>query len=112
MNELSLLLFLEFDNSFEFELLSFSFLFSLIEKNIKRKKINILKIDKLLDIENIEVKDEDIIDEELNSDDEVFFEKKVKPKKKISIDFLPNIKKSIPTINLTQIEFNKLKVIN
>ena len=37
---------------------------------------------------------------------------KVKPKKKISIDFLPNIKKSIPTINLTQIEFNKLKVKN
>ena len=82
------------------------------ENNSARKKINILKIDELLDIENIEIKDENIIDEELNSDDEVFFEKKVKPKKKISIDFLPNIKKSIPTINLTQIEFNKLKVIN
>ena len=81
-------------------------------KNIERKKINILKIDELLDIENIEVKDEDIIEEELNSDDEVFFEKKIKPKKKISIDFLSNVKKEIPSINLSQIEFNKLKVIN
>ena len=81
-------------------------------KNIERKKINILKIDELLDIENIEVKDEDIIDEELNSDDEVFFEKKIKPKKKICIDFLPNVKKEIASINLSQIEFNKLKVIN
>lgn len=82
------------------------------KNNSERKKINILKIDELLDIENIEVKNEDIIDEELNSDEEVFFEKKVKPKKKISIDFLSNIKKEIPSINLTQIEFNKLKVIN
>ena len=82
------------------------------ENKFERKKINILKIDELLDIENIEVKDEDIIDDELNSDDEVFFEKKVKPKKKLSTDFLPEIKKNIPSINLSQIEFNKLKVIN
>ena len=82
------------------------------ENNSERKKINILKIDELLDIENIEVEDEDIIDEELNSDDEVFFEKKVKPKKKLSLDFLPTIRKQIPLINLSQIEFNKLKVIN
>ena len=81
-------------------------------KNIERKKINILKIDELLDIENIEVKNEDIIDEELNSDDEVFFEKKIKPKKKITVDFLSNVKEEIPSINLSQIEFNKLKVIN
>ena len=78
----------------------------------ERKKINILKIDELLDIENIEVKDEEIIDDELNSDDETFFEKKVKPKKKISTDFLSDIKKEIPPINLSQIEFNKLKIIN
>ena len=82
------------------------------ENKFERKKINILKIDELLDIENIEVKDEDIIVDELNSDDEVFFEKKVKPKKKLSTDFLPEIKKNIPSINLSQIEFNKLKVIN
>jgi hypothetical protein len=84
------------------------------EENTERKKINILKIDELLDIENIEIRDEDedIIDDELNSDDEVYFEKKVKSKKRISTDFLPNIKTQIPSINLSQIEFNKLKVIN
>ena len=50
--------------------------------NKERKKINILKIDELLDIDNIEIEGEEIIDDELNSDDEVFFEKKIKPKKK------------------------------
>jgi hypothetical protein len=78
----------------------------------ERKKINILKIDELLDIDNISVENEEIIDDELNSDDEVFFEKKIKPKKKISIDFLNSIRKEVPSINLSQIEFNKLKVIN
>ena len=78
----------------------------------ERKKINILNIDELLDIDNIEVEDEEIIETELNSDDEVQFEKKIKSKKKISVDCLNNIKTTIPSINLSQIEFNKLKVIN
>ena len=78
----------------------------------ERKKINILKIDELLDIDNISVENEEIIDDELNSDDEVLFEKKIKPKKKISTDFLKKIKEEVPSINLSQIEFNKLKVIN
>ena len=82
------------------------------ENNSRRKKINILKLDELLDIENIEIKDENIINEELNSDDEIFFEKKIKQKKKIITDFLPDIKNRIPSLSLTQIEFNKLKVIN
>ena len=82
------------------------------EKNNERKKINILNIDELLDIENINVEDEEIIENELNSDDEVYFEKKIKPKKKIKTDFLPILKKDVPSINLSQIEFNKLKVIN
>ena len=80
--------------------------------NKERKKINILKIGELLDIDNIEVEGEEIIDDELNSDDEVFFEMKVKQKKKINDEFLPNIRKEVPSINLSQIEFNKLKVIN
>jgi len=79
--------------------------------NKERKKINILKIDELLDIDNIEIEGEEIIDDELNSDDEVLFEKKIKPKKKISVEFLPKIRKEVPSINLSQIEFNKLKVI-
>ena len=82
------------------------------ENNSERKKINILKIDELFDVSNIEVENEDIIDEELNSDDEVIFTKKVIPKKKISIDFLSDVHKQIPLINLSLIEFNKLKVIN
>ena len=84
---------------------------SLVNKG-ERKKINILKIDELLDIDNISVENEEIIDDELNSDDEVLFEKKIKPKKKISTDFLKKIKEEVPSINLSQIEFNKLKVIN
>ena len=77
-----------------------------------RKKINILNIDELLDINNIEVEDEEIIEDELNSDDETLFEKKVKQKKRISTDFLPVLKNQVPSINLSQIEFNKLKIIN
>jgi hypothetical protein len=43
------------------------------EEQTERKKINILKIDELLDIDNIEAEDENIIDNELNSDDDVYF---------------------------------------
>ena len=41
-----------------------------------------------------------------------FSKKKIKPKKKIKTDFLSDLKKNVPSINLSQIEFNKLKVIN
>ena len=82
------------------------------EKPTERKKINILKIDELLDIDNIEAEDENIIDNELNSDDDVYFEKKLKPKKKISKEYLPILRKDVPIINLSQIEFNKIKIIN
>ena len=82
------------------------------EEQTERKKINILKIDELLDIDNIEAEDENIIDNELNSDDDVYFEKKVKPKKKLNKEYLPNLKKEVPIINLSQIEFNKIKIIN
>jgi len=82
------------------------------EKQTERKKINILKIDELLDIDNIEAEDENIIDNELNSDDDVFFEKKVKPKKTINKEYITDLRKDVPIINLSQIEFNKIKVIN
>ena len=82
------------------------------EKQTERKKINILKIDELLDIDNIEAEDENIIDNELNSDDDVFFEKKVKPKKTINKEYITDLRKDVPLINLSQIEFNKIKVIN
>ena len=82
------------------------------EETTERKKINLLKIDELLDIDNIEAEDENIIDNELNSDDDVFFDKKIKPKKKISKEYLSNLRNKVPIINLSQIEFNKIKVIN
>ena len=82
------------------------------EEPTERQKINILKIDELLDIDNIEAEDENIIDNELNSDDDVFFEKKVKPKKTISKEYFSDLRKEVPIINLSQIEFNKIKVIN
>ena len=82
------------------------------EESTEKKKINLLKIDELLDIYNIEAEDENIIDNELNSDDDVFLEKKIKPKKTINKEYYSILKKDVPTINLSQIEFNKIKVIN
>ena len=82
------------------------------KENTEKKKINLLNIDELLDVNNIEVEDENIIDNELNSDDDVFFEKKIKPKKTINKEYISILKKDVPTINLSQIEFNKIKVIN
>ena len=82
------------------------------KENTEKKKINLLNIDELLDVNNIEVEDENIIDNELNSDDDVFFEKKIKPKKTINKEYISILRKDVPTINLSQIEFNKIKVIN
>ena len=82
------------------------------KENTEKKKINLLNIDELLDVNNIEVEDENIIDNELNSDDDVFFEKKIKPKKTINKEYISNLRKNVPKINLSQIEFNKIKVIN
>ena len=81
-------------------------------KNNKKQKMNFLTVDELFDVNNIEGKSEAIIDDELHSDDEVVFEKKIKPLKKISIHYLPKIKGQVPKINLSQIEFNKKKVMN
>ena len=81
-------------------------------KNSSKSIKNFLTIDELFDINNHEGKEEAIIDEELHSDDETVFETKVKLLKKITIHYIPNIKKQVPKINLSQIEFNKQKVMN
>ena len=78
----------------------------------KNQKINIPKFEELFDLENNEGEKEAIIDDELHSDDEVVFEAKIKSKKKIIIDYLPKIKKEVPNLYLSQIEFNKSKVMN
>ena len=81
-------------------------------KKKSKKKMNFLTVDELFDVNNHEGKAEAIIDEELHSDDETVFEIKVKPLKKITIHYIPKIKKQVPKINLSQIEFNKQKVMN
>ena len=81
-------------------------------KKNKKRKINFLTVDELFDVNNHEGKSEAIIDDELHSDDEIVFEKKIKPLKKISIHYIPKIKGQVPKINLNQIEFNKKKVMN
>ena len=81
-------------------------------KKNKKRKINFLTVDELFDVNNHEGKSEAIIDDELHSDDEIVFDKKIKPLKKISIHYMPKIKGQVPKINLSQIEFNKKKVMN
>ena len=76
------------------------------------KKINLPTVEELFDLTNNEGEKEAIIDDELHSDEEIIFETKIKPKKKINVDYLPKIKKEIPNLYLSQIEFNKSKVMN
>ena len=85
------------------------------EKEKKKKvkqKLDFLTIDELFDLNNEEGEKEVIIQEELHSDDEVIFEKKIKNKNRINIDYLPQIKKQVPSLYFNQIEFNKKKVMN
>jgi hypothetical protein len=85
-----------------------------INKNKKNKKskINFLTVDELFDVNNHEGKEEAIIDDELHSDEETTFEIKIKPLKKIGIHYIPKIRKQVPIINLSQIEYNKQKIMN
>ena len=82
------------------------------EKKKVKQKLNFLTLDELFDINNVEGEKELIIQEELHSDDEVTFEKKIKNKKRINIEYLSQIKKQVPGLYLNQIEFNKKKVMN
>ena len=80
--------------------------------NKKKKKIDFISLDELFELSNYEGKNEAIIDEELHSNDEGIFERKIIPPKNIIIDYIKNIKKEVPSLNFCQIEFNKAKVIN
>ena len=85
------------------------------EKEYKKKikqKLNFLTLDELFDLDNEEGEKEVIIQEELHSDDEIVFEKKIKNKNRINTEFLKEIKKQVPGLYLNQIEFNKKKVMN
>jgi len=81
------------------------------EKKIK-KKFNFMTIEELFDLENEEGEKEVIIQDELHSDDEVVFEKKIKNKNRINTMHLSEIKKTVPNLYLSQIEFNKKKIMN
>jgi len=82
-------------------------------KQEKEKKITLLTVSQLFDVNNDEGKSEEIIDEELHSDDEIIFEPKIKHQKKISIDEnLIKIRTQVPGVDLSQINFNKQKVMN
>ena len=81
------------------------------EREVK-KKFNFLTVDELFDLENDESEKEVIIQDELHSDDEVVFEKKIKNKVRINTMYLSQIKKQVPNLYFNQIEFNKRKIIN
>ena len=81
------------------------------EKGFK-KKFNFQTLDELFDIYNEESEKEVIIHDELHSDDEVVFEKKIKNKVRINTMYLQEIKKKVPNLYLNQIEFNKKKIMN
>jgi len=85
---------------------------NIINKKRKNKTIeNFQKVEDLFNISMEEGENEKIIDEELHSDDEYNFEIKIKQQKQISKYSLNEIKKIIPTINLKQIEYNKIRLI-
>ena len=83
-----------------------------IKKDKKKTKFNFISKEDLFEISNYEGKNEAIIDDELHSNDETKFETKVIPQKKIVDNYLNQIKKEVPSLNFSQIEFNKAKVMN
>ena len=103
-----------FGNMYNNNLLSLTSINSnkMINEPKKKKKINFQTVEELFDLSNNEGEKEAIIDNELHSDDEIVFEKKIKSKKKIIVDYLPKIKQQVPNLYFSQIEFNKSKVMN
>jgi hypothetical protein len=83
-------------------------------KKIKKKKSTkeIIKgFKKVEDLFDISSEEEKIIDDELHSDDESVFENRISQPVQLSKTYLSEVRQFIPHINLTQIEFNKLKII-
>ena len=79
-------------------------------KNLSKLKNKVIqdfiKFEDFLDISIEEGESEEIIDDELHSDDESNFENRIKPIKKLSVNYLKNITNTIPSLNLKQIIFN------
>ena len=84
-------------------------------KPVEKKRNKIIKefkkIEDLFNSSSEEGEKEQLIDDELHSDDETVFEKKIKFGKNLTKDYLSDIKKNIPEITLNQIEYNKMKIM-
>ena len=72
---------------------------------------NFTKVEDLLNLFDVDTDKDDIIFDELNSDEEIVFENKIKQPKKLIEFSSDQIKIDIPIINLDQIEYNKMKVV-
>ena len=79
----------------------------------KRNKIikEFQKVEDLFNSSSEESENEKLIDDELHSDDETVFEKKINNEKKLTTTHLKEIEKYIPKITLNQIEYNKMKIM-
>ena len=81
----------------------------------KRRKNKIIsefkKVEDLFNISSEEGEKEKIIHDELHSDDETVFEYKIVQPKQLKSNYLKDLEKEIPKLNLNQIEYNKLKII-
>ena len=70
-----------------------------------------IKIEDLFELSSEEAEKENIIDDELNSDDEIVFAEKVRQPIKLTEFHIEEVEKEIPKINLAQIEYNKMKIV-
>ena len=86
---------------------------SIINKNSNNTHTDIIgefpKIRDLFDFSSEEGENENIIDEELHSDDDNNFINNIQPKKRLSTHYIKQIKEKIPRFNFDQINFNKSK---
>ena len=84
-------------------------------KKKRRSKLKLIekfpKIKDLFEISDVENDKENIIYDELNSDEEIVFQNKIKQPIKLTELYFDEIKKEIPEINLAQIQYNKMKEI-
>ena len=69
------------------------------------------KVEDLFNTSSEDDEKEKLIDDEIHSDDESVFEKKIKQPIKLTTSHLNEVKQIIPEINLKQIEYNKFKIM-
>ena len=82
------------------------------KKNKNKIIQSFLNLEDLFEITDNEKEDGDevLIEVVLHSDDEIILENNIRPKKTLSETYKEKIEKEIPKINLSLIEYNKLKI--